>query len=363
MINYGESEPRPLFPALLAALTSAVLALVFLSDRTVAGEFQPNYLKFGSVRVGATVEGSVRIFRAAESASGLAIKIEPPAFVRVENLEVGTQSYGGAMRGFCDISLSLDTERAGDYSGDLRFEIGRERVAVPLSVTVRPQMPHLTRVLVLETPFSKFSTNDATMFAPWLDLVNGAHLDVHYLDARRGMPVLREFDLAKIDVVLLGMEGLVGLQDSDIRLLKQFVEQGGRTVLAANHFFVGTVGKANELLVPYGLRMTDVESHDRLEFVLGAAEVTDDPLTQGVKSLYFHRPSPVAVTDSQKGKVLVAAPDYPGEGFVAVARAGQGEVVAVGESLWWSWIAMEKAKGSQNAVLLGNLLQKSSKRK
>jgi hypothetical protein len=363
MIARRETERRPFCLALLSMLAGGVLAFPLLPGRTAAGEFQPDYLKFGSVRVGATVEGSVRIFRAGANSSGLAVKLEPPAFVRVEDVKVGTQNYGGKIRGFCDLWLSLDTEHPGTFSGDLRVEIGREQFAVPVSVTVRPQMPMLTRLLVVETPFSRFSTSDATMFAAWLDLVSEGHLDVHYLDARQGMPVLGKIDLSKIDIVLLGMEGLVGLHDSEIKLLKQFMERGGRTILAANAFFAGTVAKANELLVPYGLWMENTESRDIHEFDLGAAEIKDDPLTEGVKTLYFHRPSPVAVTDSQKGKVLVAAPGYPGEGFVAVARAGQGEVVALGESLWWSWVANDKAKGSQNVALLANLLNKSGKRK
>ena len=66
---------------------------------------------------------------------------------------------------------------------------------------------------------------------------------------------------------------------------------------------------------------------------------------------------------SQKGKVLVAAPAYPGEGFIAVAQAGRGEVVALGESLWWLWLRQGGTKGSDNAALLRNLLEKTSDRK
>ena len=232
-----------------------------------------------------------------------------------------------------------------------------------MGATVRPQMPRLTRLLVVETPYSRFSTGDADLFEIWRDLVEGAHLDVHYLDVRPGGPVLREIDLAKFDVVLLGMEGLIGLSDPDIDRLKRFTERGGRTILAANRFFVGTVARANQLLVPYGLRMTDTEPRERPEFDLGAAEIAKDPLTRGVKSLYFHRPSPVEVTQSQKGRILVAAPTYPGKGYIAVARADRGEIVALGESLWWYWLSQGRAKGAENAALLRNLLEKTRDRK
>src|SRR3954464_2646240 len=134
MITVRESERRLFSPALLPVLASGVLALPHLHYRAAGGECQPNALKCGSVRVGATAEGSVRIFREGENASGLAIKVEPPAFVRVEDIQVGSQEYGANIRGYCDIRLSLDTRRAGDYSGELHVEIGREQVAIPVGV-------------------------------------------------------------------------------------------------------------------------------------------------------------------------------------------------------------------------------------
>ena len=184
MIHYRESEWRQLFRTLLGVLASGVIFLSLVPDRAAAAQIQPNALKFGSVRVGATVEGSVRIFRETANSSGLAIKVEPPGFVRVEDIKIGSQDYGGNIRGFCDLVFSIDTQRAGDYSGEVRVEIGRERFAIPVSATVRPQMPNLTRVLVVETPFSKFSTGDATDFDPWLDLVRQGHFDVHYLGSQ-----------------------------------------------------------------------------------------------------------------------------------------------------------------------------------
>jgi hypothetical protein len=363
MNTYRESQQRHFPLALLAVLASGVLAVLVLADHAAAGDIQPNALNFGSVRVGATVEGSVRIFRGAADAKGLVAKVEPPAFVRVDETKVGSQKFGAIDRGFCDLSVSVKTERTGTFAGEIHVEVGRERFAVPVSVTVRPQMPHLTRLLVVETPFGKYSTNDATQFAPWLDLVAESHLDVHYIDSQRGLPVFRKVDLAKIDVVLVGMEGLINLLDSDIAGLKQFTERGGRTILPANYFFRGTVEKANQLLVPYGLRMADAESRGQHEFTLGAAEIKDDPLTHGLKSLYFHRPSPVAVEDAQKGRILVASPENAGQGFVAVARAGQGDVIALGASLWWHWLYNGKARGADNAALLANLLDKREKSK
>jgi hypothetical protein len=127
----------------------------------------------------------------------------------------------------------------------------------------------------------------------------------------------------------------------------------------------GSVAKANELLVPHGLRMTDTEPQSTGGYhvaEIGPSGITDTSLTKDVRMLKFHRPSPVAVTDKVIETILVSAPPYPGEGFVAVADVGKGEIVAVGISMWWLWIASEQEKGADNAVLLKNLLTKLRKK-
>ena len=137
-------------------------------------------------------------------------------------------------------------------------------------------------------------------------------------------------------------------------------------IVPANHFAIGLVAKANELLTPYGLRMTDAEPGGRTpRFELKGAVISRDALTEGVKQVNVFRPSPTAVTDKAQGRILVAAPHYPGQGFVAVAKAGKGEVVAVGDSLWWYWIGGNGAAdgGSDNARLLQNLLSKPNQKK
>ncbi len=248
---------RPFCWTRLAALAIAP-AFWLLDVRASAAETTPNALRFGAVRVGALAEGSLRVFVDPADADGPPPRIDAPAFLRVVDVKVGRQQYGNAVKGYCDIWVSLDTRVAGEYSGDLRIAIGRQQVAVPVGATVRPQMPRLTRLLVVTTPFTRYSTSDATLFNPWLDLVAGAPLDVHYLDARPG-PVLARVNLKNFDLVLLGMNGLIDLTDSDVKLLRAFMERGGRTIVSASVSFVGTTEGANKLLVPYGLRMIDID--------------------------------------------------------------------------------------------------------
>jgi hypothetical protein len=144
--------------------------------------------------------------------------------------------------------------------------------------------------------------------------------------------------------------------EKDIAAIKRFLKEDGRLVVAANAFYVGTVPKANALIEPFGLRMTDDEPRGESRFILSGEDILAHSLTEGVEKTHFFRPSPIETTDDGMGELLIAAPPYPGMGFAAIAPAGRGEVVALGESLWWNWIAGEEGKASDNGKLLKNLL-------
>ena len=48
--------------------------------------------------------------------------------------------------------------------------------------------------------------------------------------------------------------------------------------------------------------------------------------------------------------------EVPGYGYAGTAKAGKGEVVALGESLWWSWVSEKRAKDTDNGKFLAYLL-------
>jgi len=322
---------------------------------------QPNYFSFGEVYVGAIVEGSLRVSTEGKSTAGLSLKIKSPSFVRITDISKVQLTRDGKDV-FCEIALSIDTQQVGNYSGPLQIQMGNHQVKVPVDVSILARKAGLTRVLIIETPFYKYSTSNASRFNAWLDMVKTAKLDVSYwLSPPGGQSSLRNKDLSKYDVVLLTEDGLYNLCRSDVEYLKQkqFVENGGRMIIVASSFFQGSVQKANELLIAYGLRMIDTEPSPQDEVDVGYTGIARDPLTKDVHNLYFHRPSPIAVTNLLKGKILVKAPMYFGKGFVAVSRAGKGEVVALGVSLWWLWIG-EDAANFDNAKFFLNLLKKNS---
>jgi hypothetical protein len=162
---------------------------------------------------------------------------------------------------------------------------------------------------------------------------------------------------------LLPAAALVFATPADVKRVRAYAEQGGRVIVAADHFFRGSVQQANSVLAGYGLQMRDEESGG-----IGQNDVTlqrgdFDPrlLKEGVRSLHFFRASPIARTDTQKARLVVRAAGVgqAEDGFVVRAQAGKGKVIAIGQSLWWNWISKERAQGTDNAKLLRWLLSSS----
>jgi hypothetical protein len=215
-------------------------------------------------------------------------------------------------------------------------------------------------VLMVETPFQKYSTDDGGMFKPWTDLVAKSPLDVSYLLVHKDKPVLRDLDLSKFDCVFLDGSGLFHLTEGDLKRVRQYAEGGGRVVVTANAFMVGSVPKANAVLADYGIEMRDTEARGvgRNDVTIGKGELHERLAKDGIETVTFFRASPIRVTDEKRGRVMVPASGVgePGDGFVAAAAAGKGEVIAIGQSLWWSWISEARAKGADNAKLLRWLL-------
>ena len=103
-----------------------------------------------------------------------------------------------------------------------------------------------------------------------------------------------------------------------------------------------------------------------LEIQRGAVDAIAQPVLartvrEDVAKVAFFRPSPVRVLEPAMGKLLVAAPQFPESGYVAVGRSAKAEIVVLGTSLWWDWITPNKSDGADNARLLGNLLKRPKK--
>lgn len=366
------TPPRQRRAGLLAGLGTLLLLLPPAAARAASdGTAQPNRMPFGTVHVHSTVQANAR-FTFKEPSGRLQVDI--PDFVTVREVRPlkpsdtpdGTPGY--------DVFFELKTDRPGERSGTLEVRLGDQAAKMPVTASVRPNQPGLTRVLVTSSPFDRYASADAAVYQPILELAKSGTLDLNYFDPVAGQSVLPEAEKLStyFDVVLLVETGLLAARDEDVTRLRRFVDDGGRLVVAGNHFFQGTVAKANEILKPYGMRIVDTEPRVSLGLpgrpglaqrstLVELVEQEDEPLTAGIRKLRFFRPSPVLVTDKDRAKVLVDTPYYLDDGFVGVWR-GKGEVVALGQSLWWNWIGGEEGKGVDNARLMQNLLTREKKK-
>src|SRR5262249_15730895 len=202
-----------------------------------------------------------------------------------------------------------DTSKPGDYSGTLKVFLGGQRGEIPVTVTVAPQEPGLPRVLIAETPFERFSTGDASLFHPLLELVKSLKIDVSY---SQHLPE----QLTGFDVVLLGPSELCSADRSKRAQLDEFVASGGPLIIVANAFFRPSVPKANEILESYGVEIEDKEPDREVDSEL----VIPDPLTRKVRKLVFFRPSPIRIIDESQASILVRVPSDVDRGYVAVSR-------------------------------------------
>jgi hypothetical protein len=344
---------------LLLALVVCSPALAQLDD----GQTQPDRITLGTVRVGATVEASVRVLLRGDDITGVEVATAPPPFLRVTQTRLGTQTYGNLGTFItCDVFVSLNTSRTGEFTDKLTVRLNRRPIEIPVQANVVEKEPDAPRVLVAETPFCRFSTSDASHFDAWLKLVKSARLDAHYLEVDPALPVLRDLDLSNFDVILLGGTGIFSARDEDFEKLKSFVESGGRVIVTASYFFRGTVEAANKFVAPFGLKMTDTEPRGDNSLVqLEESDIPRHKLTAGVRKLKFFRPSPITVEDAKAGTILVETPLDPQQGLVAIARFGKGDVVVMGTSLWWRWISSEEESGADNLRLLHNLLTRPTR--
>ncbi len=345
-------------------VTLAVLIIAFSAAPAVAqpkaGDIQPDRIPFGTVYAGALVEGSFQAYEPGSDAD-IPLTVKAPKFVKLQYQATHAQQFGPGNNFIVgSVEFALDTSAAGDLSGEISVQLGGAVAKVPVSATVRPAQKGLTRLLIVETPFNRYSTGHGADFKAWTDLVKNASLDVNYLLVTRGRPVLRALELSKFDCVLLASTGLADLQLVDIKRVRRFAEAGGRVVVSANYFFRGTVEKANTVLDGYGIHMRDQEARGQQNKVtLKKSDLDPKLVNAGINSAYFFRASPVAVTDKTTGHVLATAigTGNPGDGFVAQAKAGKGNVIALGESLWWQWITEKQASGTDNARLFQWLVE------
>jgi hypothetical protein len=271
-------------------------------------------------------------------------KVEAPDFVQVTEVTPRQERAQNRGRPFASISGRLNIPRLGKYSGKIKVTLDGRQASLPVRVRVRAVTPDRPRVLVVTTPYEEYATEHGSVYETVTGILSTLGATV---DCVETLPAALEH----YRVILLADSALARISAADVARVRGFAEKGGRLILPCNAFFHLTVPKANEIVTGYGLQ---VEEKD-MSGLHNATNIVTDALTRGVSRLEFHRPSPVVVMDAAKGKLLALDPSGPG-GFVGVARLdGGGEIVLLGDSLWWYWVARFN-DNPDNARLLRNIL-------
>jgi hypothetical protein len=297
--------------------------------------------------------------------------VEAPPFVKVLDKSIteqaGSDGTGQSKVVAGTVVLGIDTRTAGTFEGKVKVRFGTVETVVPVSVVVAPTEPNAVKMLVFEGPLAPAPSNWKE-YREWADLVAEAKWNVSNVRVIRGKSIFRALDLSKFDVVVLDGNGLLHASADDIKRARAFVEGGGKLVVGAQRFLADSVEAANKVLDGYGLKMLDEEAPTRepdTHNVIADFDVTLDKkglapelIKAGIGSAHFFRAAPVVVTDDRRARVLVKAAGVggPQDGFVAVANAGKGEVVVLGQSCWYQWIYWQEAQGTDNAKLLRLLL-------
>jgi hypothetical protein len=254
-----------------------------------------------------------------------------------------------------EIVVTINTARPGPLHGTITARRGAASVEIAVDAVVLPPIPGQTRVLVASSPWHAQSTGDDAHFDPWRRLVATGKLQCHYIVAPREGHWIDPEVLQQVDVVLLSESCLRDLDADSTTLLRGFVCGGGRLVVCASPFYVGTVPKANDVLEPFGMRMSNAERASVEQLDTEAGDVVAHPLTAGVEQLRFHRAGPSELA-SDEAQALVQFDFGTRQPVVGLRRTGSGgEVVTLGVPLWRTWIAMAK----DNERLLRNLLSRT----
>lgn len=336
----------------------------FAAESASLGEVgrTPDRVAPGEVRQGGVFEASVGFNVPDPNVAIEPPSIEAPSFVRIvrQKVEVADERTRVILR------LSFDTSRTGRFQGSIRFRGGLYASDIGVDFTVVAPQPGQPRVLILDTPWTHYGVEESTMLQPWLGIVRSSGVSADYRWLREADHYEPMPDLSGYQSVLLSGDSLYSLSVAEGDELRRFASEGGRLLVFANRFYVGSVQAANRLLGPAGIRWIDREAkhptptnappEEAYTFRIGTNGILRHPLTAGVTHLHAYRASPILL-QSTNAQPLVQLPGLTNGCLAAVAPIGKGEAVAVGLTIWWGWPIEPDAQGTDTARFLSNLLR------
>ncbi len=326
---------RSVFPALILCLLALASAPFHPASPVGAAQVPqavPPELDFGSVYVGAVVEGSFRV----TDANMVRIS-SAPSWIEVVYSDPERRNPSGSG----SVGVRVDTSTPGELRGAIVVETDAGDLTVPVSARVLDSPPRLD-VLVYSSPFFDGSTTNPQFFSTLRSLMEDAEANVSYVlpqDWHRVSGSLESFD-----VIILDGSGLLSLSQARI---KSYVRSGGYLVVFASHFFIGTVDAANQLTGEFGLTFRDEEGSGWVS----ADRLAEHWLTEGVSNVRLLRPTPIEASPPNS-LVIAGIPGESGDvGMVAFSEVDGGGILAVGSPLWWAFFLQGDPDGNDRLLL------------
>lgn len=279
----------------------------------LGSSISPPWFDFGKVYINSKVDASCKL----DDGEIIAIASKP-SWVMINYLS--TNWFG----------FSVNTSSIGDYSGTLIIKTTAGDINVDVKVTIRSTPKPTAKMLVLDTPFHRYSTSDPEVFKTMTDVMDAGLANVSYVSVENlGGYDLSVLNLENYDVVLLAQDG-VGYIKANVDYLKDYVNKGGCLIVCADHFWGSSIENANLILNYFNLSIRDEE----YGYDVFITDFAHHPITSGVSQLCLLRPSPVEVLSSE-ATILAHPPGVPeNEGVLAVSGQ-KGKIIALGNSLWW----------------------------
>ncbi len=348
----------------MLCLAAGALHITFAAESTNLGEIvrTPDRVAPGNLRQGGVFEANVGFNIPDPNVAIEPPSIEMPPFVRLvrQKVEVGEERTRVTLR------IAFDTSRNGHFQGNIRFRGGLFASDIGVDFTVVTPKPGQPRVLILDTPWTHYGVEDASMLQPWVDLVQASGVVADYRWLREADHYEPMPDLSGYHAVLLSGDSLYSLSVAEGDDLRKFASEGGRLLVFANRFYVGSVQAANRVLGPAGIRFVDREAkhpvptnappEEAYTFRIASTNITRHPLTEGVTNLHAYRASPILL-QSTNAQPLACLPGLTNACLAAFAPIGKGDAVAVGLTIWWGWPIEPGAQGTDTARFLSNLLR------
>jgi hypothetical protein len=255
---------------------------------------KPLPLELGLTYEGALVEGALLV--------GEAQEIKGTYIDQIDGTDIVTFGNPVVTPSGIRVLVRVNTQKLGTHVILGAVETDKGNCPLQLSIEIREGPPPGGSCLFVESPYKPWSS---FLFLEGLRLMT-RHLQVQ-VNAADYLPG----DLSCYNTLIVSGIGLEALTKAQF-VLDNYLEEGRRVIILADSFPQGSVGHANRLVQPYGIR---IGAQDYGEIVCDNRYIGKHQVTKNVTILRMFRAVPV--TTCAPAELLVINPNQPHEGFVA----------------------------------------------